>query len=64
MKFDSGIAIAELQRAEILMAHHLRRIRIDRDDATARIFYQKLSKLAEDARRTYKEVRNGRDNLL
>ena len=49
MKFDPPLAKAELNRASLLLSHHLRQIEIDDDAETAAYFNTVLWRLASQA---------------
>jgi hypothetical protein len=54
MTYDPDLSIAELERMMILIQHHLRQIRLNRDERTAKVFNTKLGKASYDARQVMK----------
>jgi len=61
VKFDKDLAIAELERFEILFAHHLRRMKIAGDVHTAQRFHAKLGTMEHEVRITVKKMKEKRD---
>lgn len=57
MKFDSQMALAELDKLRILVAHHLRQMRLARDLSTAKTFATLLGKTASDANYAVREIK-------
>jgi len=54
--YDKELAVAELEQFSILIAHHLRRIEVANDTATARHFHQTIGTLEHKTRMTVKRL--------
>lgn len=60
MIYDIDLAIAEVEGMMVIIQHHLRRIAIEQDIATARAIYQKIGEMEHKARMVCKEVDKNR----
>lgn len=61
LMFDKDLALAELDKLRILVAHHLRQMRRSRDLSTAKTFATLLGKTASDANYAVREIRRERN---
>lgn len=59
-KFDAQLAKAELYRFEVLMHHHLRQLRLNRDYETAQHFHRTMQGLSTKTMETAGKIRRER----
>lgn len=56
-QYDPDLAVREVERCTIVLSHYLRHIKLHKDLPTARAFYRQVSKLEDNTRRVWRELR-------